>query len=252
MVFRIAAFFTAFILALARLFKISAYHPKLADEGAEPARVLPYVQAILTILGRRHANAEFEEQRLDLSGAYLNRVDLKGANLKGANLWGADLRGAHLEDANLEGAYLWGNLGGAHLRGANLRNAHLEDAHLRGANLGHADLRGAHLRDADLGGTDLENADLQDADLRGARLGGANLGGANLVSANLLDVRNLTQEQLVTARGDEMTKLPEGLPRPAGWTVGEGDDETGKLTSRKLHCLADALKETRRSRSPYP
>jgi hypothetical protein len=80
----------------------------------------------------------------NLSGAVLNRLDLKGANLEGANLTGAQL-----------------NL--SNLTGANLRKAVL-----RGAALGGASLAQADLREADLTGAALSGADFTDAQLDAA------------------------------------------------------------------------------------
>ena len=116
----------------------------------------------------------------------------------------ARLRGAHLRLADLHGAVF---------AGAELREAHLEGADLQDAYLGgEADLRGAHLKEASLRGAIFTGEDHSGADLRGADLRGADLRGADLRG-----VRNLTQEQLESARGDEETRLPEGLVRPAAW-----------------------------------
>ncbi|MBV8174218.1 MAG: pentapeptide repeat-containing protein [Verrucomicrobia bacterium] len=70
---------------------------------------------------------------VDVSDAFLQGVDLKGANLLRANFRSADIRdgsfvGAQLEDANLTSA----NLRHADLRKADLQNANLEDADLFG------------------------------------------------------------------------------------------------------------------------
>ncbi|MEU7913658.1 pentapeptide repeat-containing protein [Microbispora bryophytorum] len=88
-------------------------------------------------------------------------------------------------------------------RGADLIGARLRKADLRGANL-----RGAYLIGADLRGADLRGADLIGADLRGADLGGADLTGSVF----------LTQAQVNAARGDDATKLPPALTRPAHWS----------------------------------
>ena len=71
----------------------------------------------------------------------------------------------------------------------------------RSSNLEGADLRSANLQGADLGRVNLQGAELYEANLKGAILSGANLKGA----------KNLTQEQLDVACGDEETKLSEGL-----------------------------------------
>lgn len=70
----------------------------------------------------------------------------------------------------------------------------------RGALLLAADLRRVELRDADLLG-----ADLRDADVRGADL-----------SRTLF----LTQPQVTAARGDDATRLPSRVVRPAHWSRG--------------------------------
>jgi Pentapeptide repeats (8 copies) len=77
----------------------------------------------------------------------------------------------------------------------------------RSADLRRAGFRGALLLGADLLGADLRLADLLGADLRGADLRGADL------STSLF----LTPMQAAAARGDDATRLPERVPRPAHW-----------------------------------
>ncbi|WP_166138502.1 pentapeptide repeat-containing protein [Nocardioides ochotonae] len=96
--------------------------------------------------------------------------------------------------------------------GAALAGADLVGRDLRGTDLQAADLRGALLVAARLSGSDLSRADLLGADLRDARLDGADLSGAFL----------LTQPQVDAARGDERTRLPDGLTRPGHWTPRAG------------------------------
>ena len=48
--------------------------------------------------------------------------------------------------------------------------------------------------------------------------------GRDLQGANLWGARNLTQEQLDGANGDDRTMLPEGLTRPAHWSRSEGNE----------------------------
>ncbi|NJP48718.1 pentapeptide repeat-containing protein [Streptomyces sp. SBST2-5] len=88
---------------------------------------------------------------------------------------------------------------GADLPGARLGGADLRGVSLRGACLIAADLTGADLRGADLLGADLRDTDLTDADLTGALF--------------------LTQPQVNAARGNEGTRLPASLRRPAHWGV---------------------------------
>jgi Pentapeptide repeats (8 copies) len=87
-------------------------------------------------------------------------------------------------------------------RGADLIGSDLHQADLRGASFRGAYLIGANLAGADLRLADFTGADLRDADLRGA---------------DLRDALFLTQAQLVAATGDDATRLPAGLKRPAHW-----------------------------------
>ena len=63
-------------------------------------------------------------------------------------------------------------------------------------------------------------ANLYRAHLREANLGGAILEG----EAILYGVQGLTQEQIDEANGDEYTRLPDHLLRPAHWIKG-GDEQ---------------------------
>ena len=84
------------------------------------------------------------------------------------------------------------------------RNRRLEDLQRDRAGQRGFDLRAAILRWADLGGIDLRHADLTAANLRGA---------------DLRNARNLGQEQVNAALGDEETMLPDGLIRPTAWST---------------------------------
>ena len=86
------------------------------------------LQAIATVIGRRHAAFDPGEGHIDLHATSLARVYLPGANLAGAFLYQTNLTGAILQNANLRGARLW--------------NADLTDATLEGAQLQGADLTG--------------------------------------------------------------------------------------------------------------
>jgi uncharacterized protein YjbI with pentapeptide repeats len=94
-------------------------------------------------------------------------------------------------------------------RGPDHRNADLAGKDLRGADLAGASLRGALLIGADLRDVDLSYADLTGADLRAADLSGASL------QSSLF----MTQQQIDSARGNERTRLPSRLSRPAHWVT---------------------------------
>jgi uncharacterized protein YjbI with pentapeptide repeats len=170
-------------------------------------------------LDMRYASLGFA----NLQRAYLQLANLQHANLLWADLQGADLQQANLRHAKLQLANLQhANLLGAYLQGAKLLYANLQQANLLGAYLQGAKLQVANLQEADLQYANLQEADLQQANLRHAKLQLANLQHANLLwadlqGADLTKAKNLTQDQIKTACGDENTKLPanpEGLIPP--------------------------------------
>ncbi|CAB3227616.1 unnamed protein product [Arctia plantaginis] len=157
---------------------------------------------------------ELRFQGVNLSGADLNRLDLRyinfkyaclsRCNLSGANLSHCCLERADLSHANLEGAQLLGvkalcaNMEGANLKscnmedpvgsravmeGVNLKGANLEGSNMSGVNLRVATLKNANLQNCDLRAAVLAGADLECCDLSGSDLHEANLRGANLKDA---------------------------------------------------------------------
>jgi uncharacterized protein YjbI with pentapeptide repeats len=106
--------------------------------------------------------------------------------------------GLSLQGANLERA----NLAVANLKEANLERVHLERANLVEANLERANLAGANLKEANL-----KEANLKETNLSGALLQG-------------ITKESLTQTQINEAVGNDATKLPDHLQRPAHWRGG--------------------------------
>ncbi|MEH1816257.1 MAG: pentapeptide repeat-containing protein [Nostoc sp.] len=158
----------------------------------------------------------------NLIGANFNGTDLRGANLRGARLNGANLSGANLISASLIGASLRGaKLNGANLSGIDLSGVYLIGADLIGASLSNANLSDADLSDADLSGADLSGASLSNANLSNAYLGNtkyANLRNADLSNTDLKYAKNLTSEQVKSARNwdkaiyNEHFRTKLGLP----------------------------------------
>ncbi|MFB2979965.1 pentapeptide repeat-containing protein, partial [Microseira sp. BLCC-F43] len=153
----------------------------------------------------------------NFSGANLNRANLSRANLSRANLSRADLSGADLNDADLSGA----DLSGADLRSADLRGANFRGVGLRGANLGGAilhdtSLSEANLRGADLSGANFRGADLSYADLGGVNLYGADLGGADLGGADFRGAKNLTPEQVKSAKNWQQATYDDNFRKKLG------------------------------------
>ena len=175
--------------------------PEDQQPADDESRLATDIQAALTVIGRRQADYDPPGEGLDLGNT----------GLHGANLYKAKLRRANFREANLQRAYLsLANLQGAYFIGCYLQRARLAGADLRWSRLAEARLQGARLMSADLLGANLRGTDLTDADLRGA---------------NLNEVFFLTSQQIVEAKGDDKTKLPSGVERPAHWTFGERRDD---------------------------
>lgn len=102
---------------------------KWNDGDIVPPRTRADVQAITTVIGRRHAPFDRPEARIDLHGTALARAYLPYANLENAFLYESNFDGAMLQGANLRGAWCWKSS----FAGATLEGAHLEGADLTGA-----------------------------------------------------------------------------------------------------------------------
>ena len=119
------------------------------------------------------------------------------------NTWRKDYR----YKPNLSGAIL----NRENLRGVNFSETDLSKAKLWAARIGHADLFRANLREADLGEAVIVNTDLTSADLSGANLSGAILNGSTFTNA-VLNGANFTEARLsYTTFGDSDLSLAKGL-----------------------------------------
>ena len=92
-------------------------------------------------------------------------------------------------------------------------------------NLMHTDLCGGNLVQASLQRALLGETNLQKATLFHANLQGADLTEADLRGAPLIRASGLTSQQLEEAKGNEYTKLPPGVERPAHWPAQREDVE---------------------------
>ena len=117
------------------------------------------------------------------------------------------------------------NLIGLETPGLSLQGANLQEAYLVDVNLERAKLEEANLVEANLERANLAEANLVDVNLRGAKLAGANLKEADLSGAFLQEMteESLTQTQINAALGNDATKLPDHLQRPAHWSKGESE-----------------------------
>lgn len=148
------------------------------------------------------------------------KIDLKGADLMWINLRGEKLQDIELQNTNL----LLADLYSADLEGTNLQNAELKGANLWKTNLQSADLQNADLYGALLWETKLQDADLSNTNLgRGIPpifafkdfnqkmkvLGDAELENAELNNVNLSGAK-VTREQLASAKSLTGATMPDG------------------------------------------
>jgi uncharacterized protein YjbI with pentapeptide repeats len=194
--------------------------------------------ASLSELSLRRANLRRADLRSsDLSGSDLSASDLSLADMRGTDLRRVNLRHANLRSANFlpydeRDPERWNlhNLSKLDLDKENfcprkLRLGHrrliltIRDGRLTMSELAITNLGGAILVGAELSYARLCGAELRDADLRKANLRGAGLRGAKLKGADFRGARNLTQEQIEEAIGDNRTLLPDHLKRPGTWSL---------------------------------
>lgn len=185
-------------------------------DGNRKGSVLLFLNGLGLIQAPLHA---------DPKDRYKPTIHLNGGDLHGIKLVGpAYLDGAIIMDANLSGAYLRGvSFRDAIFIGTNLSGAVLICG-FHGADFSDADLSGTTLSGATLGDAILSGANLSGAALNDAKLGDANLSGANLGGADLSGAKQLTQEQVDSAIGDNTTKLPDHLHYPEHWSKSESEE----------------------------
>ncbi len=114
---------------------------------------------------------------VDVSSAFLQGLDLRGANLMRSNFSSADVRNGNLISVDFTLSSL---------SSVNLRNATLDQVKFVQVDLRNADLADSSLVGVDFSGATLDDADLRRADLRGIRWQHLK----SLRRANIAQVRN--------------------------------------------------------------
>jgi hypothetical protein len=106
---------------------------------------------------------------------------LQELNADRVPLVGVDVSGSFLQGVNLENAHLLrATFSASDLRNSNFRFADFTDADLKSANFRESNLTRSNFHGADLDNCDLNGSDLTEANLVGAKLDDADLGDANL------------------------------------------------------------------------
>jgi hypothetical protein len=185
------------------------------SEEPERKKVGTDTQAILTFLSRFRSLVPsdpalvFDLNTTELFMADLSSCELGRAEFQRAYLERADFSRGRLEKADFSSAYLLR----AKLIKAKLSNSSLYRAHLMNADLYGADLRGANLSEANLVGANLKEAVMGCLGNSSTNLRGTNLSDANLIGVDLSHVSGLTAQQVLAAKMDETTKLPEAVAK---------------------------------------
>jgi uncharacterized protein YjbI with pentapeptide repeats len=174
--------------------------------------------------------------KADLTGAMLYNANLQKAILADANLteailYKADLQSCNLYEANLaRTVFELSNLRSSNLIGSNLQSSNLIGANLEGAILSTANLQSAILYNANLVSTTLYDANFTSANLIGVDFKDAILEQANFTKAYLTSAINLQSEQVESAIGDRITRLPDYIQRPSHWV----DDSDNSLSNEQI------------------
>lgn len=161
---------------------------------------------------------------MDLSGIWLNNVDLHTANFSGANLshasfasselWGCDFRQANLHQAYLGGTTLqWVMFDDANLSHADLYQADLRGARLRNTNLSYAKLHCANLcktqlEEVDVRHTIFSSTMLADVDLRSLR---------NIEHIEHQSSSHVSLDTILRSQGTLPLSFLRGVGTPEAW-----------------------------------
>src|SRR6516164_3287598 len=158
-------YFGTLSVLLAVVFYFSESKDRIKQKHYQAWQVINSAQGKGGSGGRIDALEELHRDGIPLVGVAVRDAFLQGVDLNGANLLRANFRSADIRDGNFVGS----QLEYADLTSANLRYADLQKADLQNANLQDADLFGADLAQADLAGAHLGKADLRNTDLRGIK-----------------------------------------------------------------------------------
>ena len=192
-------YLSAFSVLVAVIFYFSESGDRIKQRHYQAWQVINTAQGKGGSGGRIEALQELNADKVPLVGVDVSSAFLQGLDLHGANLMRSDFSSADLRNSNLAGVdFTLANLNTANLRGASLDHAKcvqtdLRDADLAGSSLVGADLSGASLDDADLRGADLNGIEWQH--LKSAK--GANIAGAKNAPAGFVEwaLRNGAIEQ---------------------------------------------------------
>jgi hypothetical protein len=175
-------YLSSFSMLVAVIFYFSESGDRIKQRHYQAWQVINTAQGKGGSGGRIEALQELNADKVplvgvDVSSAFLQGLDLRGANLVRSDFSAADLRNGRFSQVNFTLA---------NLNSANLRETLLDGASFSGADLRNSDLTASNLAGADLSGATLDDADLRRANLSGIRWQQIK----SLRRANLADVKN--------------------------------------------------------------
>ncbi len=172
----------SFSVLIAVIFYFSEAGDRIKQRHYEAWQVINTAQGKGGSGGRIEALQELNDDKVPLVGVDASSAFLQGLNLRGANLMRSDFSSADLRNSN----FISVDFTHSNLTSANLRNSALDHAKLVQADLRSADLAGSSLVDADFTGAILDDCDLRSADLKNVQW--QHIG--SLKRANVAAVRN--------------------------------------------------------------
>ena len=170
-------------------------------------------QVINTAQGKGGSGGRVEAlQELNADGVPLVGVDVSGAFLQGINLAWARLLRSNFNASDLRNSdFRLADFSDADLRSANLRDSNLTKVNFQRTDLSNSDLTGADLADANMEGANLDNPDLSAADLMNFRWRNIR----SVKNANIEGVKNAPPGFVEWALQAGALRTP-GEPHPSG------------------------------------
>lgn len=184
------------------------------NSESEQSKPRTDIQAAFTVIGRRNHKQDPPSKCINLSYSNLQGSDCSNSYLNNAIFFGSNLEQTNFEKAKLKGA----NFGNACLNKATLGNTELQEAHFGYAELHTANFAGSNLQGAFFGQAQLKDTIFRDAELQGAELRPA---------------KNIIQEEIEQAYGDESTRLPNNLQRPEHWKASKENNASDEETEEQ-------------------
>lgn len=186
--------------------------------------------------------SDFDFQGSDFTRADLSSSDLRGSKFDNSTFFKANLVRASLKNASAPNANFTNVVASrTDFSSANLRNANFSKAETNRVDFTNSDLSGADLSKAEFAravftGADLSNvsfdySNLARSDFREATfdappsMQNAFLFQTRIEGLDLSKVQGLEGWQIQLACGDDKTKLPDGMTRPATWPCQDIDDD---------------------------